>query len=767
MNTEKRQYWNRIGNQLAIPGSRVTLDRLLFADEHKLEEAEPFFIQYSDHFEAWPDPETRGKYPQLDTLFAEVDFYNRLLVNLTYHARPLILLGDSRSVREHWQKETHHHQGLRITVLLGLEGDTVEIAHDHGSDSLPQTHAPFLLVICAPCGPVKPPQARRLRHAEVLLINMPFAPLNLPSLGLGLLKAALTEYRTETVYFSLELNDRIGPAFYHWVAGCAETTALIGEWLFAPYLDPARDNGTNSDSYFHEVLQQADAPAVSPNMIAELKHLRDAMDSFLDACVDRVLEAEPRLVGFTSVFQQNTPTLALASRLKQRRPDLPIIMGGANCQDSMGQAVAEKFSCIDLVVSGEAEHCIGELVNRMLDMDIPEHRFYRAPSPTNMDTLPIPDHTNFFEIWNDHPVRHLYDAFILFETSRGCWWGQKHHCTFCGLNGSSMTFRSKSADRVLHELEYLAEHLPGHDFQSVDNILGMDYFKSLLPLLAARSLPNLFFEVKANLNKNQVHLLAQAGITRIQPGIESLSDHVLQLMEKGVGALQNIQLLKWCAQYGVYPFWNVLWGFPGETAKDYHQMIMMLPLLTHLTPPGVVAQIRLDRFSPNFEASHERGFCQVRPIPAYAHIYPFSLEDCSRLAYHFTYDWRQPPDTGIDIPMLRKQVADWQANHSQSRLLFQTSGENLLVWDFRPIAKKTLTMFNDLSKDLLLFCDRIRSHTQLVSFLNGTGEHTAPDRYLEPLLEAGFLLEYNGKYLSLGIPVQDQVSPRSHSHQPQ
>ena len=26
---------------------------------------------------------------------------------------------------------------------------------------------------------------------------------------------------------------------------------------------------------------------------------------------------------------------------------------------------------------------------------------------------------------------------LLFETSRGCWWGAKSHCTFCGLNGGS------------------------------------------------------------------------------------------------------------------------------------------------------------------------------------------------------------------------------------------------------------------------------------------------------------------------------------------
>ena len=48
---------------------------------------------------------------------------------------------------------------------------------------------------------------------------------------------------------------------------------------------------------------------------------------------------------------------------------------------------------------------------------------------------------------------------LLFETSRGCWWGAKSHCTFCGLNGETMAFRSKSPRRALDELEQLGDAL--------------------------------------------------------------------------------------------------------------------------------------------------------------------------------------------------------------------------------------------------------------------------------------------------------------------
>ena len=105
---------------------------------------------------------------------------------------------------------------------------------------------------------------------------------------------------------------------------------------------------------------------------------------------------------------------------------------------------------------------------------------------------------------------------------------------------------------------------------AVDNILDMRYFRDVLPQLRERQLGlTLFYETKANLTKEQVKLLRDAGVLAIQPGVESLSTHVLQLMRKGVTALQNIQLLKWCRQYGVTVAWNLLYGFPGETAADY------------------------------------------------------------------------------------------------------------------------------------------------------------------------------------------------------
>jgi ribosomal peptide maturation radical SAM protein 1 len=191
----------------------------------------------------------------------------------------------------------------------------------------------------------------------------------------------------------------------------------------------------------------------------------------------------------------------------------------------------------------------------------------------NLDELPYPDYDDYFdqlerssllpEITGPHSPQ------VIVETSRGCWWGAKQHCTFCGLNGSSMAFRSKSPERALEEFKYL--HQKYRCFlQVVDNILDLQYIKTLFPRLAKENLGiQLFYETKVNLSKEQLQVLKTSGVIALQPGIESLNTNVLQLMRKGCTALQNVQFLKCCKELGIEAGWNFIWGFPDEDEADY------------------------------------------------------------------------------------------------------------------------------------------------------------------------------------------------------
>lgn len=71
-------------------------------------------------------------------------------------------------------------------------------------------------------------------------------------------------------------------------------------------------------------------------------------------------------MGFSSTFSQNVPSLVLAKTLKQRNPSLIVVFGGGNCDGPMGAALHRAFPWVDVVVRGEAERVLPELVRDLL-----------------------------------------------------------------------------------------------------------------------------------------------------------------------------------------------------------------------------------------------------------------------------------------------------------------------------------------------------------------------------------------------------------------
>ena len=247
----------------------------------------------------------------------------------------------------------------------------------------------------------------------------------------------------------------------------------------------------------------------------------------------------------------------------------------------MGVELHRIFPFVDYVCSGESDESFPRLVRAIRDGGDPSeigglsfrrnNTSVRSTVPqqpiADMDSLPIPDHSDFLDAFRGSTASLFIRPQLTMETSRGCWWGQKHHCVFCGLNGLSMRYRSKSVRRAFEEVKELVRTYGIHSFFNTDNILDLGYFSKLFPMLEADGVKvELYYETKSNLRKDQLIALKRIGTNWIQPGIESLSTHVLRLMDKGVSAIQNVQLLKWARELRMAVTWNVIWGFPGECA---------------------------------------------------------------------------------------------------------------------------------------------------------------------------------------------------------
>jgi ribosomal peptide maturation radical SAM protein 1 len=610
---------------------------------------------------------------------------------------------------------------------------------------------------------------------------MPFGSIFTPSMGLSLLKGSLNRagIPSRILYFTLPFARRIGRSFYDRLGedGTPGIRELAGEWIFSGAL--FGDTAAARSAYVTDVLtnrrgwvtrrREEPVPRAIVNRILDA---RDQVDGFLDECVDQITKLEPRLVGFTSVFQQQVASLALASRVRRALPDATIILGGGNCEGVMGSEVARRFPFLDAVFSGEADLVFPDIVRRALaseplsgipglktasdaEREFETGRFSNAPAVRNMDDLPRADFDDYFEQFNATRYRRYWAPRVFFETSRGCWWGEKQHCTFCGLNGLTMAYRSKSWQRALEELTDLVERYPGSDIQVVDNILDMRYFNDLLPAIEARGLKTeLFFETKSNLRKDQLRILKRASVTDIQPGIESFSDAVLALMRKGVTGLQNVQLLKWCLEIGVTPHWNLLWGFPGEPAADYAWTAGLMPLISHLRPPTFCGGIRLDRFSPNFTQAEMLGFTDVAPLSAYRYVYALPDEAVANIAYHFSFNYREPRDVDGYMQPVRAALRRWRRASGGSALFLADTGEHLVITDLRPVARALVTTLSGLDRRLYLACDAATDARRLAEIASGTPNASAVDSIedrLAGMVQRGLMIRSGHRYLALAV----------------
>ncbi|WP_284741457.1 RiPP maturation radical SAM C-methyltransferase [Amycolatopsis sp. RTGN1] len=595
----------------------------------------------------------------------------------------------------------------------------------------------------------------------VVLVSMPFLEADRPSIQLGLLKAIAQQhgFPVRTLHANLDFAVRIGLDHYRRLAD--HRGRQIGDWLFSveAFGDAAPDHDGKLLDEIGDELSYLDGP----DRLLTIR--RQDVPAYLDAIAEEL--AGVPVVCFSSTFQQNTASFALARRLKERDPNVVTVFGGANFEGEMGLELVRSVGCIDFAVLGEGDVAFPRLLEALANGTDPgaipgvarrsgdDVVATRAEPPhERLDELPVPDYGEYFERATrlGLPTEHVA---LPFESARGCWWGAKHHCTFCGLNGTTMRFRAKSPARVLGELDEQARRHRTFRFDAVDNILEPGYLKDLLPALTdARRDYQIFYEVKANLTRAQLKLLAEAGVTQLQPGLESLSSAVLRLMDKGVRAAQNVNLLRWARYYGIGVGWNILWGFPGEPAEEYAAQAAAVPHLVHLQPPAGADRLWLERFSPLFTQPARFPLRAREPEASYRHVYP-STVDIDRVAYFFDYapEDELPPE--VYAP-LKDAVSAWSAAWEAKQppvLVYRCAPGFLQIYDGRHSETHGTYTFHDTLADVYLACvDRPRTARAVHRELGLTVPVSAVEKAFRSFGDRGLMFLDDTLALSLALP---------------
>ena len=608
---------------------------------------------------------------------------------------------------------------------------------------------------------------------EICLVNMPFATVEHPSLSLGLLETYITAFghSVQCIHANLQLAEVIGLEDFYTIES-SDYTTLVGEWAFSRATFP--DFDCDDQQYFASL-------DLSEQGINRLLNIRQHCEAFVDKMAADIVTRKPKIVGCTSTFQQNCASLALLRKVKALDSEIITMLGGGNCEGPMGVVMSQQFDWLDYVFSGECDDVIGEFVDHLMqDKPIEPHKLPygviarqanrletvtdQAPEAPrafvkNMEVVGTPTYDSYFDTLKTLDIAKDIHVGLMVETSRGCWWGAKRHCTFCGLNGAGMEHRSKAPEVTIAEFEQLANRYDTPKMSIVDNILPVEYMKTVLPALEQQNY-NLFYETKANLKKAHIEQLAAAGVKWIQPGLESLQDDFLKLIKKGTTAVQNIATLKWCRESGVRVAWNWLYNAPGENPEWYDEMSQWIELVSHLQPPQKdMVKIGYHRFSPYFDQAEAYGL-DLQPIERYQYVYPLEGENLFNIAYFFE---SKPDSSRNNEPhaghqQLQPKVTEWSRlfwdDPNPPVLCMMENGDAIKILDTRPVATNFMHMLEGLSAAIYRLCLTPQPRERLLPKLIEAGEQVDQatlDQHLASLIENKLLIDLSKCYFSLAL----------------
>ncbi|MGS4989943.1 RiPP maturation radical SAM C-methyltransferase [Roseibium sp. RP-7] len=591
---------------------------------------------------------------------------------------------------------------------------------------------------------------------RVALISMPWMSTSFPSIQLAVLARALEDSGIPCDRFEhfLRFSHEIGHSAYSAISG---GDSAAGEAVF-------------SQLYWGSPLSAADIGAERLFNFSQVDTMWKAIGFVAERFIDEVAAetdwSQYDIVGFTLTIAQNSASMVLARQIKLKNPDIKIVIGGTSCAGPMGKALLDICPHFDYAVTIEGEEVLPTIVNRMRSGGIVSdlggvvergsthngqgHKPPRLLRP-RLDGLSFDPYFLTLKLLE---MEERIAVWLPIETSRGCWFGEKNQCRFCGLH-EVMKYRTSDSNALVAELDRLEAKYGVKRFFAVDLIMPQEFYESTLNHLAESDRGwSFFYEIKANVTRSQITLLKRAGIEWIQPGLESLSSNSLKLMKKGCEPYHNIQLLKWCHTDSIRVSWNVLYGLPGETDIDVQETISRTHLLQHLQPPSGAGRFQLHRFSPYFENPSIFGITNIRPREIMRRVYPVADDLLANVCYQFDYDGEALYVTEECEGALQDAIARWRSAYEAGaflRLEGEPGGGGTL-WDGRD--PDNVHEYRLSASEVALLKRLDSALPERATIISDSDSNHELQVGLERLIQIGAVMRDCGKLLSL-VPLAD------------
>ncbi|HYF90956.1 MAG TPA: radical SAM protein [Symbiobacteriaceae bacterium] len=299
-----------------------------------------------------------------------------------------------------------------------------------------------------------------------------------------------------------------------------------------------------------------------------------------------ILAKGKRVLGFSSMCNSYPAAICIARECKELAPDSVIIFGGPQAS-VVHTATLEGFPFIDIVVRGEGEHTLPELLTALArgePLDAIMGITYRKgtevvatmgrPTIGDLDALPFPNFRLVPELERYFAAQEVKEAAI--EAGRGC----PYACTFCSTSEFfSRRYRMKSPDRIRAEMRWFAENLGVTNFT-----LHHDNFNAATPKVlefcqvmedAGASYTWRCSSRTDNITAELAERMARAGCRSIFFGVESGSPAVQRQMNKRLDVSTARSMVAATLQNGITPTCSFIVGFPEETESDLNMTLTL------------------------------------------------------------------------------------------------------------------------------------------------------------------------------------------------
>jgi hypothetical protein len=315
-------------------------------------------------------------------------------------------------------------------------------------------------------------------------------------------------------------------------------------------------------------------------------------DYVMNDLVPRLREAKVDVVGLSVCFPgQLQPAYAFALKIKRELPHVHVTCGGPGITQMLirlsGHRLARALGPFDTACVFEGENTLLSLL-RAIENDQPLRectnvvvrdklmgaRFLSGHGMEDLKALPPPD-------FDGLPLTKYFAPRLVlpYDPTRGCYWGK---CTFChyGLaEVGTAAYRERDVDAITDHLRGLSEKYgTRHFYLSQDSVAPKTIVKLSQAIIDANLDIRWATDLKPEkyLTQERADTLRKAGAVACALGVESGSNRVLKLIDKGAPVEVVSTVVDHLSNAGVAAEAMCFTEFPTETHAEALQTLDFL-----------------------------------------------------------------------------------------------------------------------------------------------------------------------------------------------